>query len=223
MEEPPSSQDVSSLINKVEGNDADDDCSSPSVIRATQDSARSLDSNSFIPYSDDEALVNSKRIRHGESRSPRFLRRALLGGIVGGLLTMCLLGVIYVRNPSVLEEDFMLSSSYLLRGESPPTGVLSYLKLFAQTPISPIPLRKRKLSESSFRDPQLVIAGKLSVEYAPCNIAQYNLKSKQWSLTERIQLSLYNSYSGGEVYSLLANHTTQTNRSDRSETEDAKR
>lgn len=55
--------------------------------------------------------------------------------------------------------------------------------------------------------PQLVIAGKMMVDDGPCNIAQYNLKSKRWSLTERIQLSLYNSYSGGEVYSLLANHT----------------
>ncbi|CAB9497840.1 Ephrin type-B receptor 3 (Fragment) [Seminavis robusta] len=55
--------------------------------------------------------------------------------------------------------------------------------------------------------PQLVVAGKMTVEDGPCNIAQYNLKSQEWSLTQRIQLSLYNSYSGGEVYSLLANHT----------------
>jgi hypothetical protein len=47
----------------------------------------------------------------------------------------------------------------------------------------------------------------MTVEEAPCNIAQLDLKSGQWSLSERIQLSLYNSYSGGEVYSLLANHT----------------
>lgn len=54
----------------------------------------------------------------------------------------------------------------------------------------------------------LVIAGKMMVEGGPCNIAQYNLNTREWSLSERIQLSLYNSYSGGEVYSLLANHTT---------------
>jgi hypothetical protein len=66
---------------------------------------------------------------------------------------------------------------------------------------------RRKLADSSFRDPQLVIAGKMIVDDAPCNIAQFNLKNQEWSLTERIQLSLYNSYSGGEVYSLLANHT----------------
>ena len=60
---------------------------------------------------------------------------------------------------------------------------------------------------NAFRYPQLVVAGKMTVEDGPCNIAQYNLKTHAWSLTERIQLSLYNSYSGGEVYSLLANHT----------------
>ena len=59
-------------------------------------------------------------------------------------------------------------------------------------------------------DPTLVIAGKMTVEDGPCNIAQYNLHTNAWSLTERIQLSLYNSYSGGEVYSLLANHTLIT-------------
>ena len=49
------------------------------------------------------------------------------------------------------------------------------------------------------------------VEDGACNIAQLNLKSGEWSLQQRIQLSLYNSYSGGEVYSLLANHTIVTN------------
>jgi len=52
----------------------------------------------------------------------------------------------------------------------------------------------------------------MSVDDALCNIAQYNLRTNEWSLTERIQLSLYNSYSGGEVYSLLANHTDRTNK-----------
>jgi hypothetical protein len=68
-----------------------------------------------------------------------------------------------------------------------------------------------------------VIAGKMAVDDAPCNIAQYNLKKNKWSLTERIQLSLYNSYSGGEVYSLLANHTStrhieETSKDEESET-----
>ena len=63
---------------------------------------------------------------------------------------------------------------------------------------------------SAKNSPTLVIAGKMTVEGGPCNIAQYNLKTGEWSLSERIQLSLYNSYSGGEVYSLLANHTYST-------------
>lgn len=63
--------------------------------------------------------------------------------------------------------------------------------------------------------PKLVIAGKMAVEDGPCNIAQYNLDTKQWSLKARIQLSLYNSYSGGEVYSLLANHTSELSLSKR--------
>ena len=58
--------------------------------------------------------------------------------------------------------------------------------------------------------PTLVIAGKMTIDGQPCNIGQYNLKTNEWSLSERIQLSLYNSYSGGEVYSLLANHTSTT-------------
>ena len=61
------------------------------------------------------------------------------------------------------------------------------------------------------KDPQLVVAGKMTVEDGACNIAQLNLKTGEWSLQQRIQLSLYNSYSGGEVYSLLANHTIVTN------------
>jgi hypothetical protein len=75
-------------------------------------------------------------------------------------------------------------------------------------------LHQRHLSMGSssggdtvIRGSQLVVAGKMTVEDAPCNIAQLNLKTNEWSLAQRIQLSLYNSYSGGEVYSLLANHT----------------
>eukprot|EP00546_Thalassionema_frauenfeldii_P013997 CAMPEP_0178929612 /NCGR_PEP_ID=MMETSP0786-20121207/20717_1 /TAXON_ID=186022 /ORGANISM="Thalassionema frauenfeldii, Strain CCMP 1798" /LENGTH=851 /DNA_ID=CAMNT_0020605929 /DNA_START=723 /DNA_END=3278 /DNA_ORIENTATION=- len=49
----------------------------------------------------------------------------------------------------------------------------------------------------------------MSVVDASCNIAQLNLATDEWGLKERIQLSLYNSYSGGEVYSLLANHTSE--------------
>ena len=55
----------------------------------------------------------------------------------------------------------------------------------------------KKRPPPHYDGPQLVIAGKLMVEGAPCNIAQYNMLTDQWSLSERIQLSLYNSYSGG--------------------------
>ena len=54
---------------------------------------------------------------------------------------------------------------------------------------------------------KLVIAGKMIVEEGQCNIAQFDMGTGYWSLTERIQLSLYNSYSGGEVYMMIANHT----------------
>lgn len=56
-------------------------------------------------------------------------------------------------------------------------------------------------------DAKLVIAGKVRVAERECNIAQLNLGPGNWSLKERIQLSLYDSSSEGQVYSLLANHT----------------
>lgn len=119
-----------------------------------------------------------------------------------------------------------------IRGEPPPTGVLSYLELFPKRVLeltghrqllSPSPVTASSSSSigapssssggstspGGYKGAQLVIAGKMTVEDAPCNIAQFNFKTQEWSLTERIQLSLYNSYSGGEVYSLLANHTNQ--------------
>ncbi|KAL7580940.1 hypothetical protein ACA910_005757 [Epithemia clementina (nom. ined.)] len=78
------------------------------------------------------------------------------------------------------------------------------------------PQTTRRLADEHVKSqgPTLVIAGKMSVEDGPCNIAQYDLKKAEWSLSERIQLSLYNSYSGGEVYSLLANHTNHEPTSD---------
>jgi hypothetical protein len=77
---------------------------------------------------------------------------------------------------------------------------------------------QRKLAVS-LQDPELVIAGKMTVEDGPCNIAQLDLKTSKWSLPERIQLSLYNSYSGGEVYSLLANYTQQIPPDDNDDTD----
>jgi len=80
------------------------------------------------------------------------------------------------------------------------------------SPLSPSPSQApEEEAEEPPKDPQLVIAGKMTVEDGACNIAQLNLKTGKWSLRQRIQLSLYNSYSGGEVYSLLANHTLVTN------------
>ena len=83
----------------------------------------------------------------------------------------------------------------------------------SQQPSDPIPEDEVNDygDESPPKDPQLVIAGKMSVMSGACNVAQLNLKTGKWSLRQRIQLSLYNSYSGGEVYSLLANHSLVTN------------
>jgi len=60
---------------------------------------------------------------------------------------------------------------------------------------------------SSNHNSRLVIAGKMMVQDTFCNIAELDLSEGEWSLKQRIQLSLYNSYSGGEVYFLLVNHT----------------
>jgi hypothetical protein len=93
-------------------------------------------------------------------------------------------------------------------------GIQAYLELFDKYSgrQKNTQLRNRRMVESidtstKPHGPILVVAGKMMVEGVPCNIAQYNLITREWSLSERIQLSLYNSYSGGEVYSLLANHT----------------
>ena len=78
-------------------------------------------------------------------------------------------------------------------------------------PLPIIPINDKSQPQEPPTDPQLVIAGKMTVEEGACNVAQLNLKTGKWSLNQRIQLSLYNSYSGGEVYSLLANHSIVTN------------
>ena len=102
------------------------------------------------------------------------------------------------------------------RRRLPRFDISSYFTLYNLTtpPPSPPPPRTRHLADtpSFFHTSQntgsiLVVAGKMSVEGGPCNIAQLNLAKREWSLNQRIQLSLYNSYSGGEVYSLLSNHT----------------
>lgn len=73
-------------------------------------------------------------------------------------------------------------------------------------PYTPPTFRSVK-SISKAPSSKLVVAGKMTVLDGYCNIAELSLTGGEWSLKERIQLSLYNSYSGGEVYSLLVNHT----------------
>lgn len=120
------------------------------------------------------------------------------------------------------------------RNLSDGTHILKYLDLFgfsrppSDSDNTTIPNRENRnllgsisSSNDPSRDPQLVIAGKMTIDDGTANIGQYNLKTKEWSLTERIQLSLYNSYSGGEVYSLLANHTFLTSGDSESSDDDS--
>ena len=118
----------------------------------------------------------------------------------------------------------LTGSNYAIRGGREKYGVEAYLDLFGKknkkkeesTDASSTTQvkasasgRNRNLSQRKLARalPKLVIAGKMSVDDGPCNIAQLNLATNQWNLKARIQLSLYNSYSGGEVYYLLSNHT----------------
>jgi hypothetical protein len=165
------------------------------------------------------------------------IRRLVLGGLLGASVAAILLFGLVTLNPCLFSRMAGASSCSArtilarpqqnVRGQAPPAaGTSFYLDLFSsnssasaappETNLNQTHHRtrnnyRRELSSENNKDPQLVIAGKMSVEDSPCNIAQYNLKNDQWSLEERIQLSLYNSYSGGEVYSLLANHTEQNN------------
>lgn len=84
----------------------------------------------------------------------------------------------------------------------PPRKLQAQSMVPAPSPTGP-PLPKLKGSKA-----KLVIAGKMMVEEGQCNVAQLDLGAGEWSLSERIQLSLYNSYSGGEVYMMLANNTS---------------
>lgn len=169
----------------------------------------------------------------------RELKQLIRGGLIGTFAAAMLLLILAHWYPSPLAyfNDAILPNattiheerSHSFRGLSRfSLGIAHYLNLFpAQSESKSSPTNDeilegesteghrrqshRKLASDSdnLKGPQLVIAGKMTVEDSPCNIAQYNLKDKEWSLRERIQLSLYNSYSGGEVYSLLANHTQQ--------------
>jgi hypothetical protein len=197
--------------------------------------------------SQDVALFDSKRIRKEQPHNlfQTLIRRAIISGLAGGCITLCCLLLVHLVYPSALPHfsrvvcprgachDWQFEVS--IRGAPSPTGVNSYLDHFGGTKhnsSSSSVLTKRNLTETYPRhhqrkltshDPELVIAGKMTVEDGPCNIAQLDLKTSKWSLPERIQLSLYNSYSGGEVYSLLANHTYQIPSHDDGNTDDAKK
>jgi hypothetical protein len=159
-----------------------------------------------------DTLKYPERIR---SSHQNHTRRALYGALIGGLVACCMVAAIIAGGNS-FPPDF--SQTGLIRREYSPSwttteSISYYLSLFQRGDFFFSETGnhlERRLADSSgsFRDAQLVIAGKMSVDDGPCNIAQFNLKSNRWSLSERIQLSLYNSYSGGEVYSLLANHTS---------------
>lgn len=114
----------------------------------------------------------------------------------------------------------------MFRGSMERFGIQTYLDLFGKKNTNESSSSTSNDDDDSARKlqshrrasknaPKLVIAGKMAVEDGPCNIAQFNLDTNEWSLKARIQLSLYNSYSGGEVYSLLANHTSELSLSKR--------
>ena len=99
-----------------------------------------------------------------------------------------------------------ITSSLLSTTTSTSSTVSSTSSSNTYTPPTITSARSSKFTSSSIGS-KLVIAGKMTVLDGFCNIAELSLNSGEWSLKERIQLSLYNSYSGGEVYSLLVNHT----------------
>lgn len=104
-----------------------------------------------------------------------------------------------------------LQTSYDVYGDDSDSMGIVYDSSTENSQPPQIPQSEDGDADEPLKDPQLVIAGKMTVEDGACNVAQLNLVTGKWSLRQRIQLSLYNSYSGGEVYSLLANHTIVTN------------
>jgi len=162
----------------------------------------------------------------------RIGKSALIGGLVGGCIALFALLATAIESShwwwqlrySHAHHCLDPTCTASIRGQQEKQtafvdGIQTYLDLFdwrrRQNKTDSTGYRhRRKLSLDSTQssnsglNPTLVIAGKMSIAGGPCNIAQYNLKTGKWGLDERIQLSLYNSYAGGEVYSLLANHTT---------------
>jgi len=178
---------------------------------------------------------NDRQSRRGVRR--RIAWFGFAGGLVGGCLAVLLVCLSEspllllppADGPSFWENEPSQCATTpdgtcpAVRGRytNPVAGILAYLDLFdPRRTLQPLwnstasriyfnSKHRRQLSTATRHDPTLVIAGKMTVEDGACNIAQYNLKTGEWSLSQRIQLSLYNSYSGGEIYSLLANHTVQ--------------
>jgi hypothetical protein len=186
------------------------------------------------PLLPEESPLKSRERRKSLFRM--LLPRVVIGGLVGSILAALSLYILHGSSPSTLRylsewicppssegscDDWLPSTFSIpsLHSFVSPLGTSSFVSKnenatstsSAGTTAEATNEQRRLATESSstsrVRDSSLVIAGKLTVEEQPCNIAQFNLKASEWSLTERIQLSLYNSYSGGEVYSLLANHT----------------
>lgn len=172
----------------------------------------SLERTSSCTYQDTNADRNDIVIDYRRGLWRRITKFTVCGGFLG------LAGGLAVVSP-VLPQNQMdqnITSSLRSTFQLPlwtAGGIQAYMELFRENKRRSTRTHSRRylLEDRSIprgpTGPTLVIAGKMSVEDGPCNIAQYDLKTGQWSLTERIQLSLYNSYSGGEVYSLLANHT----------------
>lgn len=182
-------------------------------------SEEEYNNNSNVLREEEKEEEHFKRIRRRKAVS-HIVRFGIAGGLVGACFAVC---VMWLFGDKVLNADQNSSfgvSWQPLRKTPALDGIRPYLDLFMptsliskryhnETSLAARQRRQRRLADDNrkHRGPTLVIAGKMSVEDAPCNIAQYGFNDKQWSLTERIQLSLYNSYSGGEVYMLLANHT----------------
>ena len=84
-----------------------------------------------------------------------------------------------------------LGNSAVRGGVNEKVGIEAYLDLFGKRgeKMRTAPSRKaetvRKLSEGQSVTPKLVIAGKMSVEDFPCNIAQLSLQTNEWSLKDR--------------------------------------
>jgi hypothetical protein len=209
----------------------------PIIRRLTQ----GKDFNQIDTDYDDDHPEEEVGLESRSSQQRKLIRIAILGGLIGGCIALVSVLAFQASYPDTMNSD-------ALGTRRSTAGIVSFWNLFRRTngigvsqddesDVQPTTTttssahtlkqqqpRKLAFTNTKSNDAHLVIAGKMTVEDGPCNIAQVNLKTNAWSLTERIQLSLYNSYSGGEVYSLLANHTVSyANGGTDEETEDRTR